>query len=110
MTREDARKLLRDFSLASEYHIAMVVDSWEREAISVAIKALEEPAQQWIPCSEKLPESLERVLVTFEDDGERFVTVGRLAKYRGFWNWDIPYSGHVIAWMPLPEPMRGEQE
>lgn len=35
-----------------------------REAVDKAIKALEEP--KWIPCSERLPEEMTRVLTTIK--------------------------------------------
>ena len=109
MTREDARKLLRDFSLASEYHIAMVVDSWEREAISVAIKALEEPEQRWIPCSEKLPEAYTDVIVT----NGIGIYIGWINPTDKVWRVDSEseyFIEDIIAWMPCPKPYGGDQE
>ena len=61
-------------------------------------------AQQWIPCSERLPEAGEYVLRTIRKFG-----------WHGeeYWSVDIgPYNtndGSIIAWMPLPEPYRGEE-
>ena len=65
------------------------------------------PAQQWIPCSERLPEHGERYLISVLDGINRRTTVapylprcktwamtGRMA----YWK--------VIAWMPLPEPYK----
>ena len=77
-----------------------------------AIKALEklpsaQPEQQWIPCSERLPEHGGRYLISVLDGVNRRTTVapylprckawamtGRMA----YWK--------VIAWMPLPEPAK----
>ena len=82
--------------------------------------------QGWIPCSERLPEETEwigtkkfgttisdKVLVTFESKGERFVKpihfqngeLGGLDKqtmdtFYGEWK--------AVAWMPLPEPWVSE--
>lgn len=70
-----------------------------------------EPEQRWIPCSEKLPEDDEVVLVS---DGIDYAVA--------FWRsdaeaWDDPLHGwldsfefDVKAWMPLPEPYREEGE
>ena len=62
------------------------------------IKALPS-AQQWIPCSERLPERNGYYLVT-----GRQGAVNKRLYQDGYWygNWAI------IAWMPLPEPWRGE--
>ena len=54
---------------------------------------------QWIPCSERLPERNGYYLVT-----GRQGAVNKRLYQDGYWygNWAI------IAWMPLPEPWRGE--
>ena len=80
-----------------------------------------QPEQRWIPCSERLPENDNEVLITVWDAEDDYVEV-----YKGF------YQGHewwtqwchgcskikgepcgeniVIAWMPLPEPYRGGEK
>ena len=69
-----------------------------------------QPEQRWIPCSERLPEDDEIVLVS---DGIDYAVA--------FWRsdadaWDDPLHGwldsfgfEVKAWMPLPEPYGGDQ-
>ena len=61
-------------------------------------------AQQWIPCSERLPERQTSVLVTDYDAVE-------MAYINGDGKW-MDYFGDklkaVTAWMPLPEPWRGD--
>lgn len=65
------------------------------------------PKQRWIPCSERLPEHRLYVLVTYKyeygliDNG-----ITWYSETENKWN----TSREVIAWMPLPEPWRGEQE
>lgn len=54
---------------------------------------------EWIPCSESLPEYGIGVL-TFNRDGEYEVNHVIDEEY-GEWFW-----GGVIAWMPLPEPYK----
>lgn len=68
---------------------------------------------QWIPCSEKLPEIREGlyssncVLTTMVSaDGSSFVCVGFYHKGIGWINGINDEK--VIAWMPLPEPYKGE--
>lgn len=86
-----------------------------------------EPERKWIPVTEALPEEDEEVLVTVRFDG--------LEKHENVWNEHIKPSNyveiasqidsywsscsdeykvarnrhHVIAWMPLPEPWRGDR-
>ena len=66
----------------------------------------EQTAQHWIPCSERLPEK----------DGKYLVTHRKFGKLEATWN--IFYGGdhdswlwndEIIAWMPLPDPWRGEE-
>lgn len=65
-------------------------------------------AQQWIPCSERLPKS-GRYLVTGKKNRDWYESdkIVTSAFYDGaFWtnNGDI----QAEAWMPLPEPYKGE--
>ena len=76
-------------------------------------------AQQWIPCSERLPEEYVDVLVWFEY--YRFGGYNRMYSTYGIGDYDAEYdkwwinheSGwrdlHVFAWMQLPEPYKGEE-
>ena len=82
-------------------------------------------AQQWIPCSERLPEKNGRYLVTrglkacnaiwnrvyiinYSDlmglKAEKIWWDGNVGKS------DFQKIDDVLAWMPLPEPYKGEQE
>lgn len=92
--------------------------------------------EQWIPCSERLPEDLAEVNVTwvnhkpesyygFMKDKPMTATA---VYYRGKWYWfsclctdmlseygknpldQMDDAIEVIAWMSLPEPYKGEQE
>lgn len=51
---------------------------------------------EWVPCSERLPEEGITVLVTYEDG---VVDVDYLED--GVW---MVWRDSVVAWMPLPEP------
>ena len=66
-------------------------------------------AQQWIPCSERLPEEKGRYLITTKRFGDFVVDwnifmIGTKIIQEGWL-----YSGDVIAWMPMPEPYKGEE-
>lgn len=94
---------------------------WTEEtakAIELGIQALKE--NTWIPCSERLPEEpkenpvfdgkyLEVYLVTTKYGSNE---QDKVYPFRAFWNginftdgWRIL---DVMAWMPLPEPYKGE--
>ena len=72
---------------------------------------------QWIPVSEKLPNELERVLITVcysNDRKDKVIQVGSVYTDRFgdlVWNYTEEYGfckSKVLAWMPLPEPYKEE--
>ena len=79
-----------------------------------------QPEQQWIPCSESLPDDYEDVLVWFEYF--RYGSYNRPYQAHGIGDYSSEYDSwlinhetgwhklRVFAWMPLPEPPKGEQE
>lgn len=63
-----------------------------------------EKKMEWIPCSERLPEEKQTVLVA---DEKGRVDIKIFIK----WLYEHPEYNHnikIIAWMPLPEPYKGE--
>ena len=50
MTREEAIRNLKYFSLCGAYHQLIHMNDTDSEAITMAIKALEQQEPQWIPC------------------------------------------------------------
>ena len=79
-----------------------------------ALKALP-PAQQWIPCSERLPEEEKTYLVTFANEKVGMSSWHKDTLYnRGFDAYltgvtedgECEYFG-VVAWMEKPEPWKG---
>ncbi len=83
------------------------------EELRKAVKRLRElppaqPEQNWIPCSERLPNDDEEVIVSILDDSGdtsfSYTTPGW--HYKGIWIVDNSRCPMVKAWMPLPEPYR----
>ena len=106
MTNEEALELLKDTNLI--LRCSFTGDIRIVEAIDMAIKALGKDTNvptKWIPVSERLPERGGHYLVT-EKISEECWFVG-IAPYRSTcerWFGD----NEVTAWMPLPEPWKGE--
>lgn len=90
----------------------------------------------WIPCSERLPEDIRPVLVTWKNNdpesyyqyivGKHFI--GTAHYHRGKWYWyssvtedllaeygkcdteEFDEAIEAVAWMPLPEPWKGNND
>ena len=60
--------------------------------------------QKWIPCSERMPESFEFVLVYLHT---KIMTVASRTDDGTFYNIQGDVIWPPIAWMPLPEPWKG---
>lgn len=93
-----------------------------------------EPKQEWIPCSERLPDNIRPVLVTWKNNdpasyyqyivGKHFI--GTAHYHRGKWYWyssvtedllaeygkceteEFDEAIEAVAWMPLPPAYEGE--
>ena len=67
----------------------------------------------WIPCSERLPVYYDWHYVTvkpFYEGKKNYVAMERFDSRKGEWSsHERAYKDKVIAWMPLPEPFKGEQ-
>ena len=70
-----------------------------------------QPEQRWIPCSERLPEHGGRYLISVLDGINRRTIVAPYLPRCKAWamNGRMAYW-KVIAWLPLPEPYREEEQ
>ena len=75
------------------------------------------PRKQWIPCNGRLPEAEKKrywVCTDTEYQCECRWTNNRFGMGEfDEWGWsifDIPKHSHVVAWMPLPEPYKEEDD
>lgn len=84
-----------------------------RAAVDKAVEALE--AQEWIPCSERLPKEEDYRECMECLDGAVWYYTSRKTMGLGYYyystkQWsticDMKPDGKVIAWMPLPEPYK----
>ncbi len=85
------------------------------ESDAVEALALLPSAQDWIPCSERLPSEGEYVLVTEKWHG--YVWMWRLQSIDNEPTWEVDgmdwYNADIdeaVAWMPLPEPWKGADD
>lgn len=81
-------------------------------------------AQQWIPCSERMPEMYGQYLVTFIPSGGTLWTCVLIARYSDLMGMAKPsfhvgtvgkndfmnITEQVVAWMPLPAPYEERRE
>lgn len=110
MTNEQAIKWLKGLK-------ANEVLSATKEALDMAIKSLEErPQGEWIPVTEKLPNTLGVYNVTRKlNEGETIYFISGASYFDGQNTWYAdtginhgrPYLTDIIAWQPLPEPYKG---
>lgn len=108
MTREEAKQYIIQHCNPDYPRGKM---EWER-AVNMAIKALEQPEQQWIPCSERLPAYGEDVLISIGGycNVGHIVSVNEEEQYNWYFSGWYHLPNDVDAWMPLPEPYRKEGE
>lgn len=62
--------------------------------------------KQWIPVTERLPEKCKHYLVTDSGDVEK----AYFGSDKKWWSSQCDNLNGVSAWMPLPEPWKGEEE
>lgn len=100
----DRLERLARCAIHTEGELPFVMSLDDGIAIHEAIDMLRQSQQEppWIPCSERLPEGKQEVLVTEYGDTD----IGR--RFEGRW---LDRYGDkmkdVTAWMPKPEPYQG---
>ena len=89
-------------------------DSWEvvylDKAIEIANQLAEEYNQGWIPCSDRLPEVFDNVLISTIEGGR---TIGHRCPNQAFGRFYDLHSfaiDNVIAWQHLPSPYKPEEK
>ena len=65
------------------------------------------PASDWIPCTVRMPESGSYLVTKKQSTGEVQVAIGNYYASGNQWSGNGNFK-NVIAWMPLPEPWKGE--
>lgn len=91
----------------------LITTTYNEMGIIIDTKAEEvaQPEQRWIPCSERLPEESGRYLISVLDGVGRRITVAPYQpRYKAWTMTGRMAYWKVIAWMPLPEPYRGEEK
>ena len=111
-------RLIDADSLISLVQDATILSDGFKQAF-VRIVNGEPTVNQWIPCSERLPENGRQVLVFARSVHFALAKYDEMreadGKYKKQWvtfdAWKPFYTiKEVIAWMPLPEPYKGEAD
>ena len=74
--------------------------SWYAERIKALPPSLSR--SQWIPCSERMPETRGKYIVSVKLDGHEYSD-------KDYWigdRWNNYLKRQIIAWMPLPQPYK----
>lgn len=72
------------------------------------------PHGEWIPCDERLPDEHGYYLVITDGSRNAVIDIAEYGKffrkpeYECVWEWNK--ASKIIAWMPLPEPYKKEDE
>ena len=123
-------------SVDKEYLMKLIQEAvYDGEACAKLLDLVDRP-QEWIPCSERLPEDIRPVIVTWKNNdpesyyqyivGKHFI--GTAHYHRGKWYWyssvtedllaeygkcdseEFDEAIEAVAWMPLPKPWKGADD
>ena len=98
-----------DFDSTIQNSLENFLKAITNEAIEIVKQEAEQYNNGWIPCSEKLPDVRQDVLVTVQYTGFMgmhgyWIKTGHMEAENDWWG-DCA-GGDVIAWQPLPEPFK----
>ena len=98
-----------DFDSTIQNSLDNFLKAITNEAIEIVKQEAEQYNNGWIPCSEKLPEVRQDVLVTVKYTGFMgmhgyWIKTGHMEAENDWWG-DCA-GGEVIAWQPLPKPFK----
>ena len=102
-----------DFDSTTQNSLENFLKAITNEAIEIVKKEAEQYNNGWIPCSEKLPDVRQDVLVTVKYTGFMgmhgyWIKTGHMEAENDWWG-DCA-GGEVIAWQPLPQPYQPKGE
>ena len=102
-----------DFDSTIQNSLENFLKAITNEAIEIVKQEAERYNNGWIPCSEKLPDVRQDVLVTVKYTGFMgmhgyWIKTGHMEAENDWWG-DCA-GGEVIAWQPLPEPYQTNGE
>ena len=85
--------------------------TWCDDRVAIRNLPSVEAVPKWIPVSEKLPKDDEEVIVSCTDDsGDTPFSYTTVAwHFKGTWICKDERCFFITAWMPLPEPYKGEE-
>ena len=98
-----------DFDSTIQNSLENFLKAITNEAIEIVKQEAERYNNGWIPCSEKLPDVRQDVLVTVKYTGFMgmhgyWIKTGHMEAENDWWG-DCA-GGEVIAWQPLPKPFK----
>ena len=84
----------------------LIHDVYTATAIIRSVPSADRP-QGWIPCSERMPEEYQNVLISLEWDS---VGIGWVCDGTWMCEWMSDCEDSILAWMPLPDPWEGADD
>ena len=101
---KDKNKLSEAMEKLAEFEEKEKCGEW-LDAIELAKIAIALQSQKWIPVSEKLPEDNTDVIVCFYSGTVTEMRYWGNGIFQGIYEHT---AKTIVAWMPLPEPYKGE--